>query len=262
MIPAKSRPTKAPSGATCWPSSAPRRPAAGRASPSSYRKPCFWISPTRSTHSASPAARSKRGGCGPGYLTATRPRPQPTAVSSSPGPAATRPPSRSPSNAEARGQLSSRDGCSLEDCPGGGPGLASPQVGESIQLVVIEDSHDRQRALSEPDRKDRGREVVEFHVLVNPRLTVVDTEPIEFFEGCLSVRERLMIVPRARSVRVEALDQRGEPVIRVASGWYARILQHEIDHLHGTLCIDRMESRSFMSVDQFQRFWSGKTIAE
>ena len=148
----------------------------------------------------------------------------------------------------------------MRDAPG--VGLAAPQIGEPIQLVVIEDSSGQQRGLRDEERVERGREPVDFHVLINPRLTVVDSEPLAFFEGCLSVRECVMIVPRATTVRVEALDERGEPVIRVASGWYARILQHEVDHLHGALCIDRMDSRSFMSVDQYQRYWSRKTVAE
>ena len=99
-------------------------------------------------------------------------------------------------------------------------------------------------------------------MLINPVLTVLDSEPLGFFEGCLSVKDRVMLVPRAARVRVEALDERGEPVDREASGWYARILQHEVDHLDGTLCIDRMESRTFMEVDLFQRFWGGKSVAE
>ncbi len=148
----------------------------------------------------------------------------------------------------------------MRDAPG--VGLAAPQIGESIQLVVIEDSPALQRSLTDDERRERGREVIDFHVLVNPELTVVDAEPVEFFEGCLSVRERIMLVPRARTVRLKALDERGEPVVRVGSGWYARILQHEIDHLHGALCIDRMDSRSFMSVDQYQRFWGHKSVAQ
>jgi len=146
----------------------------------------------------------------------------------------------------------------MRDAPG--VGLAAPQIGESIQLVVIEDSSARQRSLTDEERRERGREAIDFHVLVNPELTVVDAEPVEFFEGCLSVQERIMLVPRARTVRVAALDERGEPVVRVGSGWYARILQHEIDHLRGALCIDRMDPRSFMSVDQYQRFWSHKSV--
>jgi peptide deformylase len=148
----------------------------------------------------------------------------------------------------------------MRDAPG--VGLAAPQIGESIQLVVIEDSSERQRGLSEEDRRQRGREVIDFHVLINPELTVVDPAPVDFFEGCLSVRERIMLVPRARSVRVKALDARGDTVVRVGSGWYARILQHEIDHLQGALCIDHMESRSFMSVDQYERFWKGMSVDE
>ena len=148
----------------------------------------------------------------------------------------------------------------MRDAPG--VGLAAPQIGEPIQLVVIEDPPDLHRGLSEEELEQRGRDVVHFHVLANPELTVVDPEPLAFFEGCLSVQDRVMIVPRATSVRVKGLDERGEPVDRLASGWYARILQHEIDHLHGMLCIDRMESRSFMSVDEYQRFWKGKSAAE
>jgi peptide deformylase len=148
----------------------------------------------------------------------------------------------------------------MRDAPG--VGLAAPQIGESIRLVVVEDSPRRQESLSDSELEQRRREVVDFHVLVNPELAVVDAAPLEFFEGCLSVRDRVMLVPRATTVVVKALDEHGEPFLKEASGWYARILQHEIDHLNGKLCIDRMDSRTFMSVDQYQRFWSGKSVAE
>ena len=67
---------------------------------------------------------------------------------------------------------------------------------------------------------------------------------------------------RAAKVKVECLDHRGQPKVIEASGWYARILQHEIDHLHGTLYIDRMHTRSFMSVDNFNRYWKDKRVDE
>ena len=80
---------------------------------------------------------------------------------------------------------------------------------------------------------------------------------MEFYEGCLSVEGFQAIVPRARAVRVHALDHRGEPVVIDASGWYARILQHEIDHLNGTLYIDRMRSRTISTARNFSRYWAG-----
>jgi peptide deformylase len=69
-------------------------------------------------------------------------------------------------------------------------------------------------------------------------------------------------VPRAQTVRVQCLDERGHPRTIEASGWYARILQHEIDHLLGNLYIDRMRTRTFMSLDNFARFWKGKPVEE
>jgi peptide deformylase len=105
----------------------------------------------------------------------------------------------------------------------------------------------------------RGRKPVPFHVIINPVLTLHPGSTIEFFEGCLSLAGFTAIVPRAQEVRVECLDQHGEPQVIEASGWYARILQHEIDHLNGTLYIDRMLSRSFSSVENHNRFWKDKS---
>jgi peptide deformylase len=85
-------------------------------------------------------------------------------------------------------------------------------------------------------------------VLVNPRLTITDATPADFYEGCLSLAGFAARVPRALAVHVDALDHRGEPVAIDATGWYARILQHEHDHLMGTLYIDRMDSRTFRTV--------------
>jgi peptide deformylase len=126
-----------------------------------------------------------------------------------------------------------------------GVGLAAPQIGEPLQLAVIEDRAEYQERVPPEELATRGRQPVPFHVIANPRLTVLDAGPAVFAEGCLSVPGYLARVSRALAVRVEALDHRGQPVTIEASGWHARILQHEIDHLQGTLYVDRMDTRTF-----------------
>jgi peptide deformylase len=143
-----------------------------------------------------------------------------------------------------------------------GVGLAAPQIGESIQLVVIEDPPAYHAKLSPEELAARERESVPFHVLVNPKLTVRSDEVVAAFEGCLSFDGFSMIVPRARKVRVEALDEHGQRFVKVATGWYARILQHEVDHLHGIVCCDRMESRTLSTNGNFAKHWQGKAVAD
>ncbi|MBN1209225.1 MAG: peptide deformylase [Myxococcaceae bacterium] len=148
----------------------------------------------------------------------------------------------------------------MRDAPG--VGLAAPQVGVGLRLVVVEDRAEYQAALSAEELAARERKPVDFHVLINPRLVVEDPTPVEFHEGCLSVSGYMALVRRARGVRVEALNEHGAPVSLSARGWYARILQHELDHLDGTLYLDRMETRSFTSAENLRRHWAGKTVAQ
>ncbi len=148
----------------------------------------------------------------------------------------------------------------MRDAPG--VGLAAPQVGVGVRLVVVEDRAEYQQGLSPADLAVRERKPVDFHVLINPRLTVEDATPVEFLEGCLSVSGFSALVARARGVRVEALDEHGRPVTVSAIGWYARILQHELDHLDGTLYVDRMEPRSFMTLENHRRHWAGRTTEQ
>jgi peptide deformylase len=148
----------------------------------------------------------------------------------------------------------------MRDAPG--VGLAAPQVGLGLQLVVIEDQPAYIERGTPDDAQTRERTPVPFQVLVNPRLTVVDRAPVEFFEGCLSVADMMMIVPRVRAVKVEALDHNAEPVTLSAQGWPARILQHEIDHLRGVLCIDRMRSRTLTTSTNYGRHWSDHAVPE
>src|SRR5262249_9216038 len=128
-----------------------------------------------------------------------------------------------------------------------GVGLAAPQIGEPLQLAVIEDRAEYQKAMPPEELKARGRGPVPFQVIVNPRLTVLEAGPVRFLEGCLSVPGYAAMVDRALAVRVEALDHRGEPITLEAAGWHARILQHEFDHLQGTVYVDRMDTRTFTS---------------
>jgi peptide deformylase len=129
-----------------------------------------------------------------------------------------------------------------------GVGLAAPQIGDSLALAVIEDRAEYQAQVPVEELLARGRVPVAFHVIINPRITVLDPGPAEFAEGCLSVPGYSAVTPRALAVRVDALDHHGEPMVIEAHGWYARILQHEIDHLGGTLYVDKMTSRTFTSL--------------
>jgi peptide deformylase len=148
----------------------------------------------------------------------------------------------------------------MHDAPG--VGLAAPQIGLSLRLAVIEDKPENLKEIPAAYLKERERKPVPFHVLVNPKLTLQGPADVEFFEGCLSLAGFTAVVPRARKVRVEYLDHQAEPKVIDASGWYARILQHEIDHLDGTVYIDRMRTRTFMSVDNHNRYWKNTSTGD
>ena len=148
----------------------------------------------------------------------------------------------------------------MYDAPG--VGLAAPQVGLPLQLAVIEDREDFLKAIPPAELSEKERTPVPFHVIINPKIEIVGDDTAQFFEGCLSLSGFSALVPRSRQVRVTYWNEHGEEKSVLAAGWYARILQHEIDHLHGTLYIDKMRPRSFTSVENFARSWKTKAISE
>ena len=147
----------------------------------------------------------------------------------------------------------------MHDAPG--VGLAAPQVGLPLQLAVIEDRPEYLAGVPPEKLAERERSAVPFVTLINPRIVEHSGDPVEFFEGCLSLAGFSALVKRSRGVTVEYLDELAQPQRIEARGWYARILQHEIDHLSGTLYIDRMEPRSFMHIDNLTRYWKDLPIA-
>jgi peptide deformylase len=148
----------------------------------------------------------------------------------------------------------------MHDAPG--VGLAAPQVGLPLQLAVIEDREEYMKDFTREMLAERERKPVAFEVIINPVLTFEEAPEVEFFEGCLSLPGQVAVVPRARKVKVECLDAQGQPKVIRASGWHARILQHEIDHLSGALYVDRMRSVTLCTLDNFNRHWKGKSMAE
>jgi peptide deformylase len=143
-----------------------------------------------------------------------------------------------------------------------GVGLAAPQIGVAKRVIVFEDPEAYQLKLSPAERAERERVVVSLQVLVNPVLTPIGDERATFFEGCLSVAGFVGLVERAREVQVTGFDARGKPVSLQLRGWPARILQHEVDHLNGTLYVDRMMPRSFSTAEAARTRFAGKAIAE
>jgi len=114
-----------------------------------------------------------------------------------------------------------------------GVGLAAPQIGKNLALTVIEHA---------PTRQD-DEPAVPLQVLINPKIISASRETETEEEGCLSIPGILVPVPRSRRIKVKALDQYGNKTQFRASGFYARIIQHEIDHLNGRLIIDYAKDR-------------------
>lgn len=143
-----------------------------------------------------------------------------------------------------------------------GVGLAAPQIGVPLRIIVLEDEEGRMARISRQQRQDRERVPFGARAFINPTLELLGDEQMTFFEGCLSVAGWAALVPRARTVRVKGFDVEGKSIEWEVSGWPARILQHEVDHINGTLYIDRMLSRTFCSSEELQTRWSNSTPDE
>ncbi|MEU2776976.1 peptide deformylase [Streptomyces sp. NPDC007162] len=138
-----------------------------------------------------------------------------------------------------------------------GVGLAAPQVGVPLRIAVIEDP----APVPQEVAVARGRVPQPFRVLVNPAYEPVGADRAAFFEGCLSVPGWQAVVARPASVRLTGTDEHGHPLDEVFTGWPARIVQHETDHLDGTLYLDRAELRSLSSNEEMARRWTEPTPA-
>ena len=125
-----------------------------------------------------------------------------------------------------------------------GVGLAAPQIGQSIQLAVIE---------TLPKVDEEGEDIPdsrELFVIANPRIVWESREVIDGIEGCLSIPGYVGEVERAYAVRIRAQDRRGKNIKLRLKGWTARIFQHEIDHLNGVLYIDKLTDRENFWTDE------------
>jgi peptide deformylase len=140
-----------------------------------------------------------------------------------------------------------------------GVGLAAPQVHEGIRLFVAGFAPSRPRPGGDPEgEEDEG---VPLMTLINPEITTIGDEIDEDWEGCLSIPEIRGKVPRARDIIVRAMDRRGKRTEIRASGFTARVIQHETDHLDGILFFDRMKGfQSLTFLEEFGRYWSAQEV--
>ena len=133
-----------------------------------------------------------------------------------------------------------------------GAGLAAPQIGVDLRVVIFGFTQTNQRY---PDA-----EPVPETVLVNPVIDVLGPLEVEDWEGCLSVPGMRGVVPRKECVRYRGFDQHGGPIDRIATGFHARVVQHECDHLDGILY--PMRIRDFTRFGFTEELFPGQGIAD
>lgn len=129
-----------------------------------------------------------------------------------------------------------------------GVGLAAPQVGESLQIFIVSEESEEinkiesgKKAPLENYGEIRKQKEWKNYVFINPAVKNISKNRLERAEGCLSVPGEYGIVRRNEKITIEAYDENGKKFTRGASGFVARVIQHELDHLKGTLFIDKAE---------------------
>jgi len=126
-----------------------------------------------------------------------------------------------------------------------GVGLAAPQVGESLRIFLVSEEAEyvdnKKLPESVEKRSEDKKRDWKYFVYINPVVKKISKGKIEYPEGCLSVPGKFGIVKRNEKITVEAYDETGRKFTRGASKFFARVIQHELDHLNGTIFIDKVE---------------------
>lgn len=124
-----------------------------------------------------------------------------------------------------------------------GIGMAAPQIGKSLQIIILEIRPTPER----PKQKQKGPVVA-----INPKIINYSKKIVTDWEACLSLARIYALVPRSKAITVEYYNQDGKKITEKASGLWARIFQHEIDHLHGLGFMDRVKKlKSIMTSSEF-----------
>jgi peptide deformylase len=131
-----------------------------------------------------------------------------------------------------------------------GVGLAAPQVHEELRVFVAQVIQDH----DDDDEEDQARKP-EILALINPEIKPASRHVEEDWEGCLSIPDLRGLVPRHRDITVKAYDRTGRQIEMQASGFMARVIQHETDHLDGVLFLDRMKSLDSLSfIEEYVKY--------
>ncbi|WP_138442763.1 peptide deformylase [Sinomonas susongensis] len=136
-----------------------------------------------------------------------------------------------------------------------GVGLAAPQIGLPLRLAVVEDMW----APDEDVVRMRNRTPLPFFAVLNPAYAPLGNERAAFYEGCLSVRGYTAVVRRPARIEARWTTPGGATRRAEFAGWQARILQHETDHLAGTLYLDKAEVRSLCTNEEYSARWAHPT---
>lgn len=134
-----------------------------------------------------------------------------------------------------------------------GVGLAAPQIGESLRIFIVSEEaeeidkvkNQRWEEKREEWKRNNTKPYEErewnYYVYVNPTVKKISKKKLEGPEGCLSVPEKFGLVKRAEKISIQYFDETGKKLTRGFSKFFARVVQHELDHLNGTLFIDKVE---------------------
>ena len=131
-----------------------------------------------------------------------------------------------------------------------GVGIAAPQVHTPKQIIAIEVSSDNPRYPNQAS--------VPLTILINPKIVEQAEETENGWEGCLSVPDLRGLVPRWTWVKVAGLDRQGKAVLIEARNFFARVIQHEVDHLNGKVFLDRLpDLQTLTHLREYEKYWMG-----